>query len=92
MDGLIYTNHSRRRFQQRGFRDVVVLALLDYGERRQCRGGVESLFFSKRALADIRHEQGPTVHKMCEKLRNAYLIVSEQGVLITVARSYKRIH
>jgi hypothetical protein len=41
-------------------------------------------------LADIENDFGSSVLKMCEKRRNAYLIVRD-GVLITVARSYRTV-
>lgn len=91
MNGITRTKHFNRRLQQRGLNEVVVMALLQYGECRSSQHGVESLIFTKSALADIENDFGSTVLKMCERLRNTYLIVSD-GVLITVARSYRTVH
>lgn len=89
MDGMIYTKHFQQRSQQRGMNAAVVTALLCYGERHKSRGGIESLIFTKHALADIKNDLGPCVFKMCEKVRNTYIIATEDGTLITVARSYR---
>lgn len=90
MDGTTRTKHFAQRLQQRGLTEVVVSALFLYGERRLSRHGIDSLIFTKAALADINNELGSAVFKACERRRNAYLIVSEQGTLITIARSYRK--
>ena len=90
MNGFIRTKHFDQRLQQRGLNEIVIMALLYYGERRTSHHGIDSLIFTKSALADIRSDFGIAVFKACEKLRNTYLIASEEGVLITVARSYRR--
>ena len=90
MDGFNRTNHFTRRSQQRCICDVVIQALLQYGEQRSSKNGIDSLFFTKRALTDIKNDHGPSVFKACEKRRNTYIIVSDEGTLITVARSYRK--
>ena len=64
--------------------------MLYYGELRTSHHGIDSLIFTKSALADIRSDHGLAIFKACEKLRNTYLIASGNGVLITVARSSRR--
>lgn len=86
MDGITRTKHFDQRFQQRGLKEIVVRALLYYGEPRSSRGGADSLIFTKSALIEIRNDHGSAIFKACEKLRNAYIIVKD-GKLITVARS-----
>ena len=90
MYGTIRTKHFDQRFQQRGLKKAVVQALIQYGEQHSSRHGIESLFFSKHALAEIKADHGKAVFKACERLRNAYLVMSEDGVLITIARNYRR--
>lgn len=90
MDSIHRTKHFDQRLQQRGITEVVVAALLKYRERRLSRYAIDSLIFTKAALIDISNELGSAVFKACEKCRNAYLIVSEHGTLITVARSYRK--
>lgn len=90
MDSITRTKHFNRRCQQRSVNDIVVWALLNYGERYSSRHGIDSLIFTKAALVEIRNEHGSLIFKACEKRRNAYLIASEDGTLITVARSYRK--
>jgi hypothetical protein len=90
MDSITRTKHFDRRFQQRGITDVVIWALLYYGERRSSQHGIDSLILTEAALVEIKNEHGSTVLKACEKQRNTYLIVSDNGMLITVARSHRR--
>lgn len=90
MDGITRTKHFDQRFQQRGLSDIVVWALLHYGEQHSSRHGVESLIFTKAALVEIKNDHGAAIFKACDKRRNAYLILSDDGVLITVARSYRK--
>jgi hypothetical protein len=87
MNGITRTKHFDQRFQQRGMKHVVVMALLRYGERRSSRHGIESIIFTKTALAEIRSDCGSSMFKACEKLKNTYIIMSEGGVLITVVRN-----
>ena len=90
MDGVINTKHFEHRFQQRGLNQIVIMALLQYGVARKTHDRASSLVFTKAALAEIRSDLGRSVFLACEKLRNAYIVMSEEGTLITVARSYRR--
>lgn len=40
-------------------------------------------------MSHIYNDYGRIFRKVCEKYKNTYLIVAENGVLITVARSYR---
>jgi len=90
MRGPTHTKHSRVRSQQRCLNRFVIDILFNYGESRRCRGGVDGLFFSRDSLRQIMNDLGSRIFKMCEKYKNAYLIVAEDGVLITAARSNRR--
>ena len=90
MDGITRTKHFNRRYQQRGMTSVAVETLLQYGSTRRTRGGAESLTFTKQALKEIRSDLGDAVFKACDRLRNAYIVLSDDGTAITVARSYRK--
>ena len=90
MHGITRTRHFDQRMQQRGMNHTVIDALLQYGVARKTRDHASSLVFTKGALAEIRTDLGHAVFLACEKLRNAYIVVSDEGALITVARSYRR--
>lgn len=84
------SKHYSIRTQQRCINRVIELLLIGYGESKKCSGGVESIFFSRESLIEIRNDIGVQACRMCERHKNAYLICSEDGVLITAARSYRR--
>lgn len=90
MHGLILTKHFNERLQQRGLKDTVIDVLIQYGEQRPCRYGVISIRFTKVTLAEIKADYDSTIFRACERFRNTYIIMSEDGVLITVARSFRR--
>lgn len=90
MHGLKYTKHFQHRAKQRGVNAIVVSVLLKYGVSRLSRSGVDSIFFTNDALQEIKNDYGPSLFKMCEKFKNTYIIMSDDGALITVARSYRR--
>ncbi|MEZ5681498.1 MAG: hypothetical protein R3E14_09415 [Erythrobacter sp.] len=93
MDGIIRSKHFDLRYQQRGLTAIAVETLLQYGSAHRVYGGAERLTFTKSVLAEVRIDLGERVFKACERLRNAYIVVSEKGVLITVARSHgKAVH
>lgn len=90
MHGYIYTKHFQERAQQRSVSSPIVSALLKYGEARSSKRGIDSIISNTNALTEIKSEYGPSVFKMCEKFNNTYIIMSNDGALITVARSYRR--
>ena len=92
MYGMVESKHFLTRSQQRCIKKDIIELLLYYGKSRSCRGGVDGLFFSRDSLNEILSDLGIQIFKMCEKFRDTYLIVSEDGVLITAARSYRTIH
>ena len=92
MHGMFESKHYLARSQQRCIKRVVSEILLYYGESRSCRGGADGLFFSRDSLREILSDLGTPTFKMCEKFRNTYLIVSDDSVLITAARSYRTVH
>ena len=87
MNGMTRSEHFNRRFQQRGLSSLVTETLLAYGAGRRTRGRAESLVFTRMVLDEIRTDLGATAFKACERLKNTYIVVSDEGTLITVARS-----
>lgn len=73
-------------------------ALPNSSSRRFCNtvrpsglcGGAQSITFTRDVLVEIRHDLGDTVFKACDRLRNAYIVLSDEGTAITVARSYRK--
>lgn len=90
MDGIKRTKHFEQRFQQRGLTSIVVETLLQYGAARRTYGGAESFTFTTDVLAEIRSDLGDVIFKACERLKTAYVIVSDGGTLITVAHKRRK--
>lgn len=91
MDGIIRSEHFEYRFQQRGLTELGVETLLQYGSSRRTRDGARSLTFTKDVLAEIRADLGDRAFKACDRLKNAYIVLSDEGTAITVARSYRKV-
>jgi hypothetical protein len=85
-----YTKHFNKRSQQRGLNHTVVEVLLGYGECCRSHHGVDSIMFTRNSLSEIRNDYGAQVFRMCEKFKNAYIIMTGDGVLITVARRFRK--
>ena len=90
MDGISRTKHFEHRFQQRGLTELVVETLLQYGSTRRTRSGAQSITFTRDVPVGIRHDLGDTVFKACDRSRNAYIVLSDEGAAITVARRYRK--
>ena len=80
----IFTHHGDARRQQRAIPPFVVDALIDYGEERFLGDGCRSYSFSKRSWKRFRSYMGQAA-KAYEKYRGAYLIVGDDGAVVTVA-------
>ena len=91
MDGFNYTKHFEQRFAQRGLTAIVIETLLRYGSARKIRDGAESIIFTRKVLAEIRTDLGDAVFKACDRLKNAYIVLSADGTLVTVAHSYRKV-
>jgi len=79
------TNHAEIRCQQRGITAHTLDLLMDYGENKHVRGGGISYFFTRKRIRDIsRHMKKEDVVLM-EKQREAYIVVSPSGEIITAA-------
>ncbi len=83
------TAHARKRLQQRGIPEYFVDVLLDFGSTQKSHGGSEIVFLrqhdkklAKGTLSDV---------KIFQRLRNAYLILSSSGKVITAGYRYRSV-
>ena len=84
-----YTDHALKRCQQRGISTDVCSLLQRYGEFRYTKSAI-SHYFTERSLDLIERELGKEHRRLAEKKRNAYLIESQDGSVITVCHGKKR--
>lgn len=80
----LFTRHGKVRQQQRCIPPFVVDALADYGDERFLGGGARSFSFSKRSWKHFCGYMGQAIHAF-EKYRSVYLVVAQDGSIITVA-------
>lgn len=84
------TQHAEIRRQQRGIPWEVMDVLLTYGERRRHRGA-EVCFMDRRSRSAVRRELGPEAYaRMADRL-DAYLVVADDGEVVTTAKRLVRL-
>lgn len=85
------SHHARRRMQQRSV-PLRILDLLEcYGSTKRAFYNADVYTFDRMARQRIRAELGDVGLKEIEPYKNAYMVVSDEGSVVTVARKYKRI-
>lgn len=86
----MFTRHAEIRCQQRGIPGEVVETLLAYG-RRRTRHGAEVYFMDKTARARARAELGRTTYGRIADRLDTYLVVADDGEVITAAKRLGRL-
>ena len=81
---VLFTQHGDARRQQRCIPPFVIDALTDYGDERFLGHGSRSFSFSKRSWKSFCRYMGQAIQAY-EKYRNVYMVVAEDGSIITVA-------
>ena len=79
---ILHTQHSLKRLAQRAIPSEVVSLALNYGDCVELPGGVSRIFCQKKSIDMLKHENLITP-KQAKKLKSAYLVVTEDGTLIT---------
>ncbi|MDI9846468.1 hypothetical protein QM467_00180 [Rhodoblastus sp. 17X3] len=84
------TRHAEMRCQQRGVRPEVVATLLDYG-RSVRRHGADICFMDRSARRRARNALGADAYARVADRLDGYLVVADDGQIITVAPRLKRL-
>ena len=82
---LSFTDHARRRCQQRGIDPEVARVLFRYGKRGYSRGAV-SYAMDKVSRERARRGIGAAAYRRLEGQLDCYIIVAGDGMVVTVAR------
>lgn len=82
--------HARARQQQRAISHDAVQALLAYGECRR-RGGADVFFLTKKSRSRIIAAMGKDHSSRLERSLDCYLVVSDDGCLVTAAHRQRRL-
>jgi hypothetical protein len=86
-----YTDHARKRSQQRGIPTEVVNLLLEYGETKYAgRGCKICAFRSKHGKRELLRE-GTIRGVNIEKHLRAFLVIFKDETIVTVGHRYKRV-
>lgn len=82
------TRHAAWRMQKRSISSEGIELLLDHGVRRHCGRGCESYAFDRRSWKKARDTLGSRRVVEMERYKNAYVVISSEGILVTAA--YRR--
>ena len=85
-----YTAHGAARCRQRGIRHEVVDLLLDYGQQGR-HHGADVIYMNKKARLQARRELGRRMFARIADRLDAYLVVSDDGAVITGAPRLRRL-
>ncbi len=85
----MYTSHAQARCQQRGIPAQAVDALLAYGTLKRHRGA-DIYYLDKRARSRAQSALGPSYRRL-EKALNSYVVVGDNGAIITAAKRHHRL-
>ena len=86
----MYTQHGAKRCQQRGITPEVIDAILAYGKGRQ-RRGAEVYYMDRSARRRAAAELGPRRYAQLADKLNRYVVLSDDGSLITAAPRRRRL-
>lgn len=82
--GTKFSKHATLRSQQRCMPRDIIDAVIDFGQERHAGGGCFSYAFTNRTWRLFVEQMGADARRF-ERARNAYVIVAENGVVVTTA-------
>lgn len=91
MDIQTMTKHAITRTQQRGIPPLILEWLEGYGARTRAGIGTELLWFNKCSRKRLQREVGSQVIDRMGDLLDAYLVLADDGRVVTVGWRTKRI-
>jgi hypothetical protein len=86
------TKHARIRATQRSVPQLAIDLLLDYGIHTRA-GGADRVTLDKSARKRIARDIGEPAYRALRPLLDLYLVVSDDGAVVTVAhRNHRFLH
>lgn len=85
-----FTTHGLARSRQRRIPAEAIQVLLDFGLERR-RGGANVIFLDRAARQMAQKKLGECDFARIERKLNAYVVVSDDGKIITVSHRRKRL-
>lgn len=86
------TQHAVKRMQQRGIPERVLPLLFEYGEEEYDHHGTMMLYFNKRARQRLVKALPHDELKCLQNALNAYVILDNDGAVVTVGHRTQRIN
>ena len=87
---MLATVHARSRCQQRGIVPAIVDLIVDFGAEVRSHGA-SKYYLDRKARTDLRRAVGSQALRQYEQKLNCYVVVADDGVLITAAPRTTRI-
>jgi hypothetical protein len=84
------TAHGRTRCQQRGVSDVVVDMIVSFGAEVRARGA-SKYYLDRKGRTRLARALGTDVVRRHERKLNCYVVISDDGMLITAAPRRRRV-
>ena len=85
-----YTDHARKRMQQRNVPILITEWLITYGDKQHDHHGGTIRYFTKKCRQRLKNNIGTPIYKRIADFTNSYL-VEINGTIITVGKCYKHI-
>lgn len=86
------SHHAQARLQQRGIPPIIVERLLDFGRETYDHRGGTILFFDHKARKTLRRRMATESFKQIESHLDAYAVLGEDGMVVTVGHRTQRIN
>ncbi len=84
------SQHAQARMQQRSIPLNAIDVLMDYGDHRR-RHGAEVYYLTKRSRTRVARDLGKPAFLRLEKALDAYLVVADDGCVITTGHRHHRL-
>lgn len=82
--GTKLSRHAALRSKQRSMSPDIIDTVIDFGQERHAGGGCYSYAFTDRTWRRFVEQMGSNVRRL-ERARNAYVVVAENGIVVTTA-------
>lgn len=86
----MFTQHAQTRMQQRAIPLSAADVLIDYGEHRR-HAGAKVYYLTRRSRSQVLKTVGKQAFLKLEKALDAYLVVGDDGTVITAAHRLHRL-
>ena len=84
------THHADVRIQQRGIPPLIIDLLMNYGRLTRHKGA-DVYFLDSESRKSLKRDIGSLVYKRLQDLLDAYVVVADDGLVITAAKRYRRL-